>query len=165
MLKQRPQLGAWALWSEWRNRPARLVSLFYLEVGVERILLIHPDGVLRDRLTFLLQHLGFRVATAAEGQQGLAEIEGNCPDLIVMAESSHRLNGDEPCIRVREISDAPIVILGQGEEEVAGVEFLEMGADVYLTSPLDARELLAYVHSLLRRRQMQQSVKGDSKEQ
>ena len=132
---------------------------------MQRILLIHPDGVLRDRLTFLLQHSGFQVASAAEGQQGLAEIEGNCPDLIVMAESSHRLNGDELSIRAREISDAPIIILGQGEEEVAGVEFLEMGADVYLTFPLDTRELLAYVHSLLRRRQMQHSVKEESKEQ
>jgi len=95
----------------------------------------------------------------------LVEIDRSPPDLIVMAEGSRKFNGDELCIRVREISDAPIIILGQDQEEAAGIDFLKMGADVYLTFPLDTRELLAYVHSLLRRRQMQQSVKGYSKEQ
>jgi len=81
----------------------------------------------------------------------LAEIEGNCPDLILMAEHSRKLNGDELCIRIREVSDAPIIVLGEDENEAAGIDLLEMGADVYLTSPLDVRELFAYVRSRLRR--------------
>ena len=81
----------------------------------------------------------------------MVELDRRTPDLIVMRENSHRLNGDELCIRIRELSDVPIIVLGQEPEEVAGVEFLEMGADVYLTSPLSLRELLARVRSLLRR--------------
>jgi two-component system response regulator RegX3 len=104
-----------------------------------------------DNLTFVLEHSGFEIVNAAGSKQALAEISRSSPDLILMRENSRSLNGDELCIRIRELSDVPIVILGQEQEEAAGVEFLEMGADAYLPSPLSFRELLARVRSLLRR--------------
>ena len=106
-----------------------------------------------DELTFFLQHLGFQVTSAIDSRQALVEVGSGSPNLVLMRESSNRLNGDELCIRIRELSDVPIIVIGQCQEEVAGVEFLEMGADAYLPSPLDARELLARVRSLLRRTQ------------
>ena len=118
---------------------------------MRKILVIHPDLVSGDELTFVLQHSGFQVTHAIEGGQALAEIDRTRPDLIVMAEGSHRLNGGELCVRIRGICRVPIIILGQDHQEVAGVELLEMGADVYLTSPLNLRELLARIRSLLRR--------------
>ena len=118
---------------------------------MDRILLVCPDLAMTDNLTFVLQNSGFQIVSTAESRQALVELDRSTPDLIVMRENSHRLNGDELCIRIRELSDVPIIVLGQEPEEVAGVEFLEMGADVYLTSPLSLRELLARVRSLLRR--------------
>jgi len=118
---------------------------------MDKILLIHPELAFRQKLSFVLQHSGFRVVSAMEGQQALAEIDRSRPDLIVMAESAPGLNRDELCIRIRELCQAPIIVLGQNHEEAAGIEFLEMGADAYLTSPLNRRELLARVRSLLRR--------------
>jgi DNA-binding response OmpR family regulator len=118
---------------------------------MEKILLVCPDLAMTDNLTFVLQKSGFRIVNAAGSNQALAEIGKSSPDLIVMRENSQRLNGDELCIRIRELSDVPIIILGQEQEEVAGVEFLEMGADAYLPSPLSLRELLARVRSLLHR--------------
>jgi len=118
---------------------------------VEKILLVCRDLAMTDNLAFVLQHSGFQIVNAAGSKQALAEIGRSSPDLIVMRENSRSLNGDELCIRIRELSDVPIIVLGQEQEEAAGVEFLEMGADAYLPSPLSLRELLARVHSLLRR--------------
>ena len=117
------------------------------------ILLIHPDLVLRDELTFNLQHSGFQVVDAVGDQQALTEVHKRHPDVIIVSESSHRLNGDELCIRLRQICRAPIIILGQDREEISGIDLLEMGADAYLASPLNLRELLARIRSLLRRTQ------------
>ena len=118
---------------------------------MDRILLVCPDVAMKDELTFFLQHSGFQVAPATETSQAVDEIARTSPDLIVLRENGRRLNGDELCIRMRELSAAPIIVLGEEEEEAGGVEFLEMGADAYLTSPLNARELLARIRSLLRR--------------
>jgi two-component system response regulator CpxR len=120
---------------------------------MERILLIHPDSVLRDELAFNLQHSGFQVVGASGGQQALIEVCIRHLDVIIVAESSHRLNGDELCVRLRQICQSPIIILGQGSKEISGIDFIEMGADAYLASPLNLRELLARIRSLLRRTQ------------
>jgi two-component system response regulator CpxR len=118
-----------------------------------RILLIHPDLVLRDELTFNLQRSGFQVVGASGGQQALTEVYSRYLDVIIVAESSHRLNGDELCVRLRQICQAPIIVLGQGSKEISGIDFIEMGADAYLASPLNLRELLARIRSLMRRTQ------------
>ena len=130
---------------------------------MDKILVVCPDLAMTDNLAFVLQHSGFETVNAAGSRQALTEITGSTPDLVVMRENSHRLNGDELCIRIRELSDVPIIVLGQEEEEAAGVEFLEMGADAYLPSPLSFRELLARIRSLLRRtRNLQERLKFES---
>jgi two-component system response regulator RegX3 len=119
---------------------------------MDRILLIHPDPKATDELTFLLQHSGFQVPTAVDADQALAEISRTEPDVIVMAEAIARINGDEPCVQIRQRCQAPIIILGQDEHESAGIQFLDSGADTYIPSPLNPRLLLVWVRSLLRRR-------------
>jgi DNA-binding response OmpR family regulator len=129
---------------------------------MDKILLVCPDLMMIDNLSFVLQHSGFQTVNAAGSRQALAEIDSSFPDLVVMRENTRRLNGDELCIRIRELSDVPIIVLGQEQEEVAGVEFLEMGADAYLPSPLSLRELLARVHSLLRRTRTSDDMRENS---
>ena len=118
---------------------------------METILLVCPDVAMTDELTFFLQHSGFQVASTAEGRAAMVEIDSSVPDLVLMRENSRRLNGDELCIRIRETSTVPIIVLGSQHDYAAGVEYLEMGADAYLPSPLNGRELLARIRALLRR--------------
>jgi DNA-binding response OmpR family regulator len=118
---------------------------------MRRILVIHPNLLVRNALIFSLQHSGFRVVGASGGEEALTEVCSGHLQVIVVAESSHRLNGDELCVRLRQICQAPIIMLGHGNKEVSGIDFIEMGADAYLASPLSLRELLARIRSLLRR--------------
>jgi len=125
---------------------------------VEKILVVCPELAMTDNLIYLLQHSGFQTVNVVGSMQALAEVNRSSPDLILMRENSRRLNGDELCIRIRELSNVPIIVLGQEQEEAAGVEFLEMGADAYLPTPLRFRELLARVRSLLRRTRASQET-------
>jgi len=118
---------------------------------MRRILVVHPNLLVRNALIFSLQHSGFRVVGASGGEEALTEVRTAHLDVIVVAESSHRLNGDELCVRLRQICRVPIIMLGQGSKGVSGIDFIEMGADAYLTSPLSLRELLGRIRSLLRR--------------
>lgn len=127
------------------------ILLFVFNQETNRILLIHPDMVVRDNLTFILQHSGFQVISATESQQALAQTESRHPALIIIAEEPARLKVGELCVRIREGCQSPIIILGSDKEEAAGIDLLEMGADAYLTYPLNLRELLARIHSLLHR--------------
>jgi len=118
---------------------------------MERILLVHSDPVLGTELAFVLQHSGFQVARVVDDRQALVEIDGDHLSLVVMAEGAAKVNEDKPFLRIRELCHVPILILGEKQEEIAGIDLLEMGADAYLTSPVNFRELLARVRSLLRR--------------
>lgn len=121
-----------------------------MPMAMDGILLIHPNPKTITELTSALEH-GFQVVTAVDGQQALAEIPRTKPEVIVIAEALAKMNGDELCMRIREICEAPIIILGEHRKERAGIHFLESGADAYVASPLNVRLLLARVHSLLRR--------------
>lgn len=118
---------------------------------MDTILLVHPDRKATGELTFLLQHSGFQVLTAVDADQALVEISKREPDVIVMPEALAKINGDQPCVRIRGICKAPFIILGEDEHEWAGIHFLNSGADTYIPSRVDPRLLLAWVRSLLRR--------------
>lgn len=118
---------------------------------MERILLIHPDTEGRHQLISLLEDSGFQVLTAVDAEQALAEISRREPAVIVMPEPFTKPNGDDTCMRIRQISRVPLIILGEEKQESAGIHFLNSGADTYIPSPLQPQLLLAWVRSLLRR--------------
>ncbi len=100
-----------------------------------------------------MEQAGFEVIAAVDGREALAKTYDSYPDLIVMAERLPLMKADVPCLRIRQASDVPIIILGDDKRQQAGARFLEAGADVYMTHPTNLRELLAWVRSLLRRTQ------------
>ena len=87
-------------------------------------------------------------------QQALTQIETHAPDLVLLDVMMPRMNGFAVCHRVREFSTVPIIIItaqGRSQDKVRG---LDLGADDYLTKPLNMDELLARVRAVLRRAQL-----------
>jgi len=96
-----------------------------------------------------LEEVGYNVIRAVDALDGLKKLYEEYPDLIIMARELSMVNGEDPCLRIRQACYLPIIALGSKED---AVEILELGADAYITKPPNLRELVARVQALLRRK-------------
>jgi DNA-binding response OmpR family regulator len=100
-----------------------------------------------------LSNDGYRVETAADGQEALEKIRRLRPDLVVLDLMMPQVDGWEVCRRVRKESNVPVIMLTARTDDVDKIVGLELGADDYLTKPFNPRELVARVKAVLRRTQ------------
>ena len=117
-----------------------------------RLLLVEDEASLSEPLSYLLEKEGYEVVVAPDGQAALNGFAGGSYDLILLDLMLPHVSGLEVCKRIRLSSDVPIVMLTAKDTEVDIVVGLELGADDYVTKPYSARELLARVKAVLRRR-------------
>jgi DNA-binding response OmpR family regulator len=117
-----------------------------------RILIVEDEAPMRTALADTLADAGYRVLTAADGDEGLQRALDESPDLLLLDVMMPRRSGFSVCKELRSTGDAsPVLMLtakGQVEDRVTG---LDVGADDYLVKPFSTRELLARVRALLRR--------------
>jgi len=119
---------------------------------VTRILVVEDEESFSDALGYMLRKEGFEVATAATGPDGVAEFDRAGADLVLLDLMLPGLSGIEVCRQLRQRSDVPVIMLTAKDGEVDKVVGLEIGADDYVTKPFSARELVARIHAVLRRR-------------
>lgn len=118
-----------------------------------RILLVEDDPAMTALISAGLQYEGFIVTTARTGLEGLDAVAQSPPDLVILDWMLPVLDGLSLCRRLRQSSDAPIIMLTAKdavEDRVAG---LDAGADDYLVKPFHLDELLARIRARLRRKQ------------
>ena len=121
---------------------------------MKTILVIEDDLAIRRGLKDNLEHEGYQVIEAGDGEEGYDLIKEKKPDLIVLDLMLPKVNGYEVCRRVRkEGNTVPILMLTARGEEVDRVLGLDMGADDYVTKPFSLPELLARIRALFRRPQ------------
>jgi two-component system KDP operon response regulator KdpE len=120
-----------------------------------RILAVDDEPEVIDvvRLCFNLRWPEAEVVSAGTGQEALAAIEEQAPDLVLLDIMLPDMDGFEVCEEVRRFSDVPIIMLTARDAEVERVRGLEMGADDYITKPFSHLELLARSRAVLRRYQ------------
>ncbi|MHB0981447.1 MAG: response regulator [Thermoleophilia bacterium] len=117
----------------------------------ELILIIEDDPSLREVTTLALRADGYRVEEAEDGPSGLAAVERNQPDLVLLDVMIPGLDGFEVCRRIRRTSLVPVIMLTARSSTVDIVVGLESGADDYVTKPYEPPELVARIRSVLRR--------------
>jgi DNA-binding response OmpR family regulator len=118
---------------------------------VPRVLVVDDDPRLAELLAEYLGGRGFDVATAADGERGLAAARQGSFDLVVLDVMMPGLDGFDVMRELRKTSVVPIVMLTARGEETDRIVGLELGADDYLAKPFNPRELLARIRAVLRR--------------
>jgi DNA-binding response OmpR family regulator len=115
------------------------------------ILLVDDEEAVQKLLTYPLEHEGFRVLQARDGEEALERFAGEHVDLVVLDLMLPKLDGLEVCRRLRARSTVPIIMLTARDDELDKVVGLELGADDYITKPFSIREFRSRVRALLRR--------------
>jgi two-component system response regulator RegX3 len=119
---------------------------------VTRILVVEDEESFSDALGYMLRREGFEVAIAATGPDGLEEFDRAGADLVLLDLMLPGKSGLEVCRELRQRSEVPVIMLTAKDGEVDKVVGLEIGADDYVTKPFSARELVARIRAVLRRR-------------
>jgi DNA-binding response OmpR family regulator len=108
-----------------------------------------------------LEHDGFVVTTAPDGEQALTAARRDRPDVVVLDLMLPGIDGIEVCRRLRTFTDAYVIMLTARSEEVDTLIGLSVGADDYMTKPFSPRELTARIRGLLRRPRRSAHSEGD----
>ena len=116
-----------------------------------RILVVDDDLYSVNILQTALEQAGYQVLTARDGEEACRIAAAQRPHLIIMDVMMPRCNGMIATMRIRQGSNAPILMLSAKAEGTDRVLGLEAGADDYLVKPFYQQELLARVKALLRR--------------
>lgn len=117
-----------------------------------RILLVEDEKKIAALLVKALKSEGFNVDHISDGEEGSYAARTNEYDLIILDYQLPNKNGLEICSEIRTANiTIPILVLSIVDESSIKTEFLNSGADDYVTKPFSFDEILARIHALLRR--------------
>jgi len=124
------------------------------KAGQPLVLVVDDEPAQRELLVYNLTAAGYRVATAADGEEALLMVSEDTPDVILLDWMLPRLSGIEVCRQLKarpETRHSAIIMVSARSEESDRVRGLETGADDYIVKPYSTSELLARVKANLRR--------------
>lgn len=116
-----------------------------------RVLVVDDEMAIRRFLRTSLTAEGFEILEAASGEQALAAVAKERPELVLLDLGLPDLDGVEVTRRLREWSRVPIIIISVRDREADKIRALDEGADDYLTKPFGLGELLARIRAAMRR--------------
>lgn len=117
----------------------------------KKVLIIDDDPDLLHLAGLLFKKAGAQIYTARDGLEGISKLFTCNPHLIILDVMMPGTNGFEVCQRIRQVSNAPIIMLTALNHEQEMLRGLESGADDFLSKPFNADILLARARTVLRR--------------
>lgn len=106
---------------------------------------------MRNLLEGVLRQSGFEVHTASDGREGVTVVRDTSPDVVTLDVGLPDIDGFEVLRRIRQFSNAYVVMLTGRADEPDLLTALQAGADDYITKPFRPRELRARIAAMLRR--------------
>ncbi|HJB79836.1 response regulator transcription factor [Flavonifractor plautii] len=116
-----------------------------------KILVVDDEKVLVKGIKFNLESEGYQVEVGYDGEEAVELARGGGFDLIILDLMMPKIDGLQACMRIREFSNVPIIMLTARSEDTDKIIGFECGADDYITKPFNILELKARVRALLRR--------------
>ena len=135
------------------------------QVGPAKILVVDDTPANVKLLVDVLTLNGYLAHSASNGEEALAHIERELPDLVLLDIMMPGMSGYEVCQRLRNNPDTallPVVLCTSLDPQQERIKGIEAGADDFLTKPINRPELLARVKSLLRIKSLQDEVKSQA---
>lgn len=124
----------------------------YLEkVMTRKILVVEDENRIREAITAYLRNAGYTVLEADNGKQAIEVFEDNEIDLVILDVMMPMLDGWTVLRRIREYSDALVIMLTALESEYDKLQGFELGADEYVTKPFSPKVLVARINALFSR--------------
>ena len=121
-------------------------------VTIVHILLVDDEPSITENLAPFLERAGFKVSTASNGEEAIAKIESDAPELVVSDVLMPKMDGRELLRSLRQANNwIPIILLTQVGEAFERAMALEEGADDYINKPFEPHELVARIRAVLRR--------------
>lgn len=118
------------------------------------ILIVDDNPEIREIIRILLEGEGFLTEEAADGAEALAKLQGHPFDLIILDIMMPCLNGYQTCLKIRKISNAPILFLSARTKESDKTLGFSSGGDDYMAKPFSYNELVSRSKALIRRYQV-----------
>jgi len=117
----------------------------------EKILVIEDNTEFLELTKTWLQNAGYEVLTAEDGVEGMRRVYSSRPNLVLLDANMPKMDGWEVCRRIRDMSDIPVLMVTVNGQKSDRLKGFGVGADDYITKPVDFPELIARVQAVLRR--------------
>ena len=122
-----------------------------------KILAIDDDPAMAELLTLLFKPQGFDVRKANTGEEGMAVIRSDPPDVVILDLMMPGMDGWQVCAEVRKFSKVPILVLSALDSPGMVASALDAGADDYLIKPVPSGVLIAHLNNLARRASLEKN--------
>ncbi len=116
-----------------------------------KILVVDDERVMVKGIKFNLENEGYQVETGSDGEEAVEKARAGQFDLIILDLMMPKIDGLQACMKIREFSNVPVIMLTAKGEDADKIIGFECGADDYITKPFNILELKARIRALLRR--------------
>ena len=116
-----------------------------------KILVVDDERVMVKGIKFNLENEGYQVETGSDGEEAVDKARTGQFDLIILDLMMPKIDGLQACMKIREFSNVPVIMLTARSEDADKIIGFECGADDYITKPFNILELKARIRALLRR--------------
>ena len=128
-----------------------------------KILVVDDEKVLVKGIKFNLESEGYQVETGYDGEEAVELARSGNFDLIILDLMMPKIDGLQACMRIREFSNVPVIMLTARSEDTDKIIGFECGADDYITKPFNILEVKARIKAIIRRTGKKKDQKEDGK--